>query len=126
MSPLAILGVDMKFSRRVRLALPEATREVIRVVPSSDLVKGALEMLCRSVVVIQLGYQDRYSHAGEISRLEHELAEASDHLKQSLAVNSDPENEVYQGRIMPIADMKAWVRQQSGLTKEKEDEDHED
>jgi len=37
--------------------------------------------------MIQLGSQDRDRHAEEISWLEHELAEASCHLKQSLAAN---------------------------------------
>ena len=35
------------------------------------------------------GVQEREHHAEEISRLEHDLAEASGHLKQSLAANSD-------------------------------------
>ncbi|KAK7331536.1 hypothetical protein VNO80_28271 [Phaseolus coccineus] len=190
MSPLTLLGGDMQFTRGVRLALLEATREVIWVVPSSDLLRGGLEMLCHSVVMIQLGCQEREHHAEEISRLDHELAETSGHLKQSLAANSDlskrldseaemarvlventqlkrmveerdeklsssttelatlqaskdkaeaeldnnfnqteellRQSFLHAGRIMPIAEMKALVRQQAGLTEGKEDEDHED
>lgn len=58
MSPLALLGADMHFTQGVRLALPEAAWEVIRVVPSSNLLRGGLEMLYRSVVMIQLGCQE--------------------------------------------------------------------
>jgi len=39
--------------------------------------------------MVQLGVQERERHAEEISRLEHEVAEASDHLKQCLAANSE-------------------------------------
>jgi len=39
--------------------------------------------------MVQLWVQEREHHAEEISRLDHELAEASGHLKQSLAANSD-------------------------------------
>ena len=45
-------------------------------------------MLFRSLVMIQLESQDRDHHVEEISRLEHELAEASGSLKQFLAANS--------------------------------------
>ena len=46
-------------------------------------------MLFRSIVMIQLGCQEGDRHAEEISRLDHQLVEASDHLKQSLVVNTD-------------------------------------
>jgi len=62
MLPLALLGVTYSSLGGVCLALPEATREVIRVVPSSNLLRGGLEMLCRSVVMIQLGSQERDRH----------------------------------------------------------------
>jgi len=54
MSPLVVLGGDNQFSEGVRLALLEATREVIRAVLSSDLLKRGLKMLCQSLVMIQL------------------------------------------------------------------------
>ena len=46
-------------------------------------------MLCRSVVMVQLGIQERERHAEEISRLDHQLAKASGQLQQSLVANSD-------------------------------------
>jgi len=89
MSPLALLGGDFQFTRRVRVALPEKTRDVIWGVPSSDLLRGGLEMLCCSVVMVQLEIKEREHHVEEISRLDHQLAEASDQQQQSLAANFD-------------------------------------
>jgi len=80
MSPLTLLEGDLHFRRRVRVALPEDTWEVIRGVPSSELLRGGLEMLCHSVVLIQLGIQERERHAEEISRLDHQVAERTDQL----------------------------------------------
>ena len=52
MSPLAMLGADMKFSRGVKVALPGPSQEVIRVVPPADLLKGGVEMLYRVLVMV--------------------------------------------------------------------------
>lgn len=87
MSPLAVLGSDMQFARGVKVALPGPTREVIQAISKVNLLKGRVEMLCCALVMVQLGSQDRESHAEEISRLE--LSEPSASLKQSLAVNSE-------------------------------------
>ena len=89
MSCLEVMGDDLQFSRGVQLELREATREVIQVVPLSDLLKGGLEILYRSLVMIQLRCQDQDRHAEEISRLEHELSETLGNLKQSLVANSE-------------------------------------
>ena len=45
--------------------------------------------MCRLVVLVQLGLQEKECHAEDISRLEHQLAKASGDLKQSLAANFD-------------------------------------
>ena len=71
------------------MTLPEDTREVILGVPSSDLLRGGLEILCWSFVMVQLGIQEREHHADEISWLEHKVAEGVEHLKQALAANSE-------------------------------------
>ena len=38
----------------------------------------------------------------------------------------DLDHEVYQGRIMPIAEIRALTRQEAGPTEGKEDEDNQD
>jgi len=55
--------------------------------------------MCHSIVLVQLGIQERERHAEEISRLEHQLAEASGHLKQSLVVNTDLSNKMAQEAV---------------------------
>jgi len=45
--------------------------------------------MCRSVISVQLGIQERERHTEEISRLEHEVAESFERLKQALTVNID-------------------------------------
>jgi len=45
--------------------------------------------MCRSIVLIEHGIQDRDRHAEDVSRLEHQLAESSEDLKQSLAANNE-------------------------------------
>jgi len=46
-------------------------------------------MLTRLFVMVQLGIQERDRHAEDISRLEHEVAESADRLKQALNANTE-------------------------------------
>ena len=75
--------------RRVRVALPEGTRESLRSVAPIDLVRSGLELMCWSIVLVEHGVEGHDWHAEEISRLEQELAEARENLKRSLAANDD-------------------------------------
>jgi len=50
-SALDLLGGGLQFTRRVCVALPDETRESIRVVFPTDLMRSSLELLCRSVVL---------------------------------------------------------------------------
>ena len=49
-SPFDLLGSSYQFMRRVRVALPDETRESFRDVSPSDLLRSGLELMCRSVV----------------------------------------------------------------------------
>ena len=88
-SALDLLGGSHKFTRRVRVALPEGTRESIRSVAPLDLLKSGLELMCRSIVLVEQGIEGHDQHAEDVSRLEQELAEARENLKRSLAANDD-------------------------------------
>ena len=50
---LDLLGGGLQFTQRVRVALPEETRESIRGVSPSDLPRSGLELLCRSIVLVE-------------------------------------------------------------------------
>jgi len=52
--------------------------------------------MCRSIVLIEHGIQGLDRHAEDVSRLEHQLAEASEDLKQSLAANSEVSTKIAQ------------------------------
>jgi len=88
-SALDLLGGGLQFTRRVRVAFPEETRESIRGVSPSNLLRSGLELLCRSIVLVEHGIQGRDRRAKEVSLLKHQLAEASKNFKQSLAANID-------------------------------------
>jgi len=45
--------------------------------------------MCRSIVLFQNGIQGRDRQADDVSQLEHQLAEATEDLKQSLAANNE-------------------------------------
>jgi len=75
--------------RRVRVALLEGTRESLRSVAPIDLVRSDLELMCRSIVLVEHGVEGHDRHIEEISRLEQELAGARENLKWSLAANDD-------------------------------------
>lgn len=84
------------------------TQEMIRAVPDDELNQGSIEMICRGLVLAWLG-ADVWGHrVEEISRLEHELAEASGNLRQSLKANNAyeerlakeiVEREITEGRV---------------------------
>jgi len=88
-TPFDLLGSSYQFSRRVRVPLLDESRESFREVSPSDLLKRGFELMCRSVVLVQHGLQGRDRHVEVVSHLEHQLSEATQDLKQSLAVNSD-------------------------------------
>jgi len=71
------------------VALLEETRESIRGVSPSNLLRSGLELMCRSIVLVEHGIQGRDCRAEDVSRLEHQLVEASKDLKQSLATNKE-------------------------------------
>ena len=56
-SPLDLLGGGLQFTRRVCVALPEETRESIRGVSPSDLLRRDLELMCRSIVLVKHGFK---------------------------------------------------------------------
>jgi len=88
-TPFELLGSSYQFTRRVRVALPEETRESFREVSPSDLLRSGFELMCHSVVLVQHGLQGRDQHVEAVSHLEHQLSEATQSLKQSLAANAD-------------------------------------
>jgi len=75
--------------RRVRVALSKETRELIRVVSPSDLLRSGLDLMCRSIVLVENGIQGHDRHAEDVSQLEHELVEDREDLRHSLAANND-------------------------------------
>jgi len=88
-SALDLLEGNHRFMRRVRVALLEGTRESLRSVAPMDLVRSGLELMCRSIVLVEHGIEGHDRHAEEISRMEQELSEARENLKRSLAANDD-------------------------------------
>jgi len=88
-SALDLLWGSHKFTRRVCVALLEETRESIWSVAPIDLLKSGLELMCRSIVLVEHWIEGRDRHAEAISRLEQELTEARENLKRSLAANDD-------------------------------------
>jgi len=88
-SALNLLGGGLQFMGRVRVALSEEIRESIRGVSPMDLLRSGLELVCRSIVLVEHGIQGQDRCADDVSLLEHQLAEASTNLKQSLAANNE-------------------------------------
>jgi len=87
-SPFDLLG-GLQFTQRVHVALPNETQESIQSVSPSDLLRSNLKLMCRSVVLVQSGIQGRERQAEDVSQLEHQLVEATEDLKQSLAANNE-------------------------------------
>jgi len=88
-TPFDLLGRGHQFTRRVRVALPDESREALRDVPPTDLLRRGLELMCCSVVLMQHGLQGRDQHEEAVSQLEHQLLETTQSLKQSVAANAD-------------------------------------
>ncbi|XP_068486984.1 uncharacterized protein [Phaseolus vulgaris] len=88
-TPFDLLGRGHQFTRRVRVALPDESRESLRDVAPSELMRSGLELVCRLVVLFQHGLQAQDRHVETVSQLEHKLSEAAQSLEQSLAANDD-------------------------------------
>jgi len=67
--------------------------------------------MCWALALNHLGYEDQSHHVEEISRLEHELSEASGNLKKSLVANTvyaerlaraEAEREIVEGRMAEV------------------------
>jgi len=71
------------------VALPDESRESLRDVSPTELLRSGLELMCRSLVLVQHGLQGRDRHEEVVSHLEHQLSEVTQSLKQSLAANAD-------------------------------------
>ena len=89
LTPFDILGAGYRFSRRVRVALPDEARDPLRSVAPSELLRSGFELMCRSVVLVQSGLQGQDRQAEDVSALEHKLSEAAEDLKQSLTANTN-------------------------------------
>jgi len=89
LTPFDILGAGYRFSRKVRVALPDEARDPLRNVAPSELLRSGFELMCRSVVLVQSGLQGQDRQAEDVSALEHKLSEAAEDLKQSLAANTN-------------------------------------
>jgi len=73
-TPFDILGAGYRFSRRVRVALPDEARDPLRDVSPSELLRSGFELMCRSVVLVQSGLQGRDRQAEVVSSLEQSLS----------------------------------------------------
>ena len=89
LTPFDTLGAGYRFSRRVRVALPDEARDPLRDVSPSELLRSDFELMCRSVVLVQSGLQGRDCQAEVVSSLEHKLSEATEALEQSLSANTN-------------------------------------
>lgn len=85
---LSLLGGELQFSKEVRVDLTPTPQDLLRVVPKEDLFQSNIELLHQCLVITRRGADARGRKVEEISRLEHELVEASSSLKQSLEANS--------------------------------------
>jgi len=71
------------------VALPDESPESLWDVAPTDLLRSGLELVCRSVVLLQHGLRGQDRHVETVSQLEHQLSEATQSLEQSLAANAD-------------------------------------
>jgi len=78
----------LRFSGVVNFNLHPNIEDLIRAVPEDDLFEGNIEMMCRSLILTCHGAGVRAWRVKEISRLEHELLEASGNLKQAMVANT--------------------------------------
>jgi len=93
-SALALLGGDRSFSRAVSFRLPPGLKGEIKSIPEGDLLNGSIEMICRGLVLARRGADARRDRVEELSRLEHELQEAGQNLKQAVEANTTYEKQL--------------------------------
>jgi len=96
--PLALLGGDSKFSRGVRIGLTPNEENLFSSVIEDELLSTSIELHCRGMVLARLAAYSRNRKFEEISRLEHELSEASSSLKSTLNQVSANELRVVQDK----------------------------
>jgi len=68
--------------------------EVIRAVREDDLLQGGVEMICRGLVLTPLGADILGRRVEEVSRMEHEMSEASGNLRQAMDANTTYEKKL--------------------------------
>jgi len=93
-SALALLGGDRTLSRAVSIRLPPGLEGEIKSIPEGDLLNGGIEMICRGLVLARRGADVRKCRVEELSRLEHELQEAGQNLKQAVEANTTYEKKL--------------------------------
>jgi len=70
MALLSLMGGDLKFSRGIWVSLLLVSHNLLVVVPKEDLLLGGIEMLCRGLLMTQLGVDARGRRVEEISWLD--------------------------------------------------------
>jgi len=86
---LSLIGGNAQFSKGVQVFLTLSKENMLTTIPCHDLLSAAVEMQAQALVLTRLAAdKGNQQLAKEISRLEHELGEASSSLKSSLEVVS--------------------------------------
>jgi len=67
---------------------PSSIEELIGSLPEDDLLDGSVKMMCRGLILTRQGAEARRWRIEELSRLEHQLQEASNNLKQVVDANT--------------------------------------
>jgi len=93
-SSLPLLGGDSYFTRAMNFKLPSNLEELIGSVPEDDLLDDSVEMMCRGLILTRRGTKVRRWHVEELSRLEHQLQEAFNNLKQVVEANTTYEKKL--------------------------------
>jgi len=74
-------------TRAMNFTLPSNLKELIQSVLEDDLLDEGVKTMCRGLILTRQGAEARRQHIEELSRLEHELHEASNNLKQVVNAN---------------------------------------
>jgi len=93
-SSLALLGGDMCFTRAMNFNLPPDLKELIGSVPDDDVLNGGVEIIYRGLILTRRGAEARRQHIEDLSRLEHDLQEASNNLQQVVDANTTYEKKL--------------------------------
>ena len=93
-SALALLGGDRSFSQDVSFRLPAGLEGEIKSIPKDDLLDSDIEMICRGLVLARRGADARRGQVEDVSRLEHDLQEAGQNLKQAVEANTTYEKQL--------------------------------